>query len=267
MSLLRTKTPVEDHSALGCWVKREDLACAPPGPAFSKIRGVLAHLKTRPEGFIGVLDTYHSQAGQAVAYVCKHLGKRCVNFYPEFKKEPGPRNGQLLARGLGAELVPIRAGRSAILFFAARKVLDTRFGARGYMMPNALKLRESVVETAREVNAEMARFKAVVIPVSSGTIAAGVIRGFLNLGLRPRFYLHLGYSRSAEQVERYLGDMVGPNYEEANVQIVDEGWTYREAAEQDGAPPWPCNQFYDLKAYHWLRQAKLGADTLFWNIG
>ncbi len=53
-----------------------------PGPSFSKIRGVVAHIKNRPESVIGVLDTYHSKAGHAVAYVCNHLGRQCVDFWP-----------------------------------------------------------------------------------------------------------------------------------------------------------------------------------------
>jgi len=48
-------------------VKREDLCCPSPGPGFSKVRGVLAHLKKL--GAVGIADTVavvdsvHSKAG------------------------------------------------------------------------------------------------------------------------------------------------------------------------------------------------------------
>src|SRR5262245_58591009 len=102
--MLRSGTPVEHWPEYGLYVKREDLACPPPGPPFSKTRGVYAHVKSRREEVIGVLDTYHSQAGHAVARACEILGKQCWNFYPEFKHEPGPREPQYRAFKLGAEL-------------------------------------------------------------------------------------------------------------------------------------------------------------------
>src|SRR5688572_5000579 len=172
--MLREGTPLEDYrEEYGLWVKREDKACPPPGPPFSKTRGVYARVASRPEDLMGVLDTAHSQAGWAVARACQILGKRCVNYYPEFKHEPGPREAQVRARDLGAELVGLPAGRSAILFHEARKRTEA---LGGYIMPNALKLDESVTETAKEVPDQ--DFDAVIIPISSGTIAAGVIRGF-----------------------------------------------------------------------------------------
>jgi threonine dehydratase len=84
-----TNTPLELYNVQGVpvLVKREDLCAPPPGPSFSKVRGVMAHLLTSPEGVIGVLDTYHSKAGQAVAWACRELGKSCVDFWPYYKAE------------------------------------------------------------------------------------------------------------------------------------------------------------------------------------
>jgi hypothetical protein len=145
--MLRVNTPVEDHSAAyGLFVKREDLACPPPGPPFSKTRGVYAHVAARPETTIGVLDTFHSQAGHAVARACQILGKRCLNFFPVYTRDRQPdgsvalRSPQKAAAALGAELRQLPAGRSCILYHAAKRAAEA---AGGYMMPNALKLDES----------------------------------------------------------------------------------------------------------------------------
>jgi len=243
-------------------VKREDTCCPPPGPPFSKVRGVYAHIRKRPERVIGALDTYHSQAGHAVARVCQALGRQAIVYYPEYKACLGPRKPQRRAQALGADLIGLPAGRSCILFYGARKDCE---GKGGYMMPNALKLDETVEETAREVPNRY--FRTVVIPASSGTIAAGVIRGFSDLGIQVReFIIHLGYSRSHDQVLRYLRGKSGVV---APCTIVDEGYSYRDAAEAGPDPPWPCNQYYDLKTFRWwvAHRSQYSGPTLFWNIG
>lgn len=261
--MLRENTPLDDYrQEYGLWVKREDLSCPKPGPPFSKTRGVYARIKSRPETLIGALDTYHSQAGHAVAWACQILGKQCINYYPEYKHEPGPREPQLRARALKAELMGLKAGRSAILFHQARKDCEAR---GGYMMPNALKLEESIIETAKEVPDY--RFDWVIVPISSGTIAAGVIRGFLDQGLAPWFIAHLGYSRSCNQVLKYLTEKVKkPGWD---VEIIDEKYQYKDKARPGETPPWPCNEYYDLKAFRWWLQHRdeYTGSVLFWNIG
>lgn len=260
--MLREGTPVEDYrEQYGLWVKREDLACPLPGPPFSKTRGVFAHVQKRPERIIGVLDTFHSQAGWAVARACQILGKQCVNFYPVYKADFGLREPQKQAQALGANLRGIPAGRSCILFHQARKTTE-QLG--GYMMPNALKLDESVEETAKEVRRTSIAVNSIIIPASSGTIAAGVVRGF---GSSPEYWIHLGYSRSNEEVWRYIREKSGvPN---ARLTIVDEGYAYKDQSRSGETPPWPCNTYYDLKAFRWyiLNRERFGASTLFWNIG
>lgn len=262
--MLRENTPVDDYrEEYGLWVKREDLACPPPGPPFSKTRGVYARVKSRPEEIIGALDTRHSQAGHAVARACQILGKRCITYYPVFKAEPEPKVSQERAQALGAELVGLPAGRSAILFHQARKHCEA---LGGYMMPNALKLEESVAETAKEV-ANCPIVETVLVPISSGTMAAGVIRGLRQLKRMPRIILHLGYTRSHEEVERYVVTKGGSVKE---LILIDEGYQYKDRSRYDLAdPPWPCNEFYDLKALHWwleIGRQKYG-EALFWNIG
>jgi len=260
--IIRVGTPIEFREEWGLWVKREDLACLPPGPYFSKIRGCYRRIASRPEAVIGVLDTYHSQAGAAVARVCRSLGKRCLNYYPEYKREPGPRAPQRLAQSYGAELVGLPAGRSAILYHQAKKLCQAE---GGYMMPNALKLPETVAETAAEVPNRP--FRYVLIPASSGTIAAGVIRGFVERGIQvARFLIHLGYSRPETAVLKYLLKMSG--VDDFPVEVIDEGYQYRDTARPGPTPDWPCNPYYDLKAFRWwVRERERYPDTLFWNIG
>jgi hypothetical protein len=275
--MLISNTPVETYREFGLDVKREDLSCPPPGPPFSKARGVWAHLKRIHHDTIGVLDTYHSQAGHAVAAACKLLKKRCINYYPEFKYEPGPREPQLKAEALGAELVPLAAGRSAILFHAAKAMIEEK---GGYMMPNALKLDESVRETAREVpNFGPGRkpYEIVIVPASSGTIAAGVIAGFvMKCRTPPAFVIHMGYTRSKEELKDYILSKAkaacinGKEWDDPIMDFVDEGYGYKDKAKDGPNPLWPCSPYYDLKAFRWWMRTRHeieGANVLFWNIG
>lgn len=261
-------TPVERVS--GIWVKREDLCCPEPGPPFSKMRGVFSHIQNRPEQIIGVLDTYHSMAGWGVAFTCRSLGKKCVNFWPRYKAEEEGvlREFQKRSGSLGAGLVDFPAGRSAILYHRARAWLKDNM-PQAYLMPNALKLGETVAETAREVvTCELPRSATQddalwVVSISSGTIAAGVMVGLQDRGIHPRVILHLGYSRSEKAVRAYM-EKCGVTIE---FECVDEGYSYRDAVTGD--TPFPCNSHYDLKAWNWLQSMRthLPGSVLFWNIG
>jgi hypothetical protein len=280
-------TPIEAHLLNGVpiLVKREDLCSPGPGPSFSKVRGVMAHIQNRPERVIGVLDTFHSKAGQAVAYICKHLGKKCINFWPYFKAdnwvpgEPIPREQQRRSKELGAELQGLQAGRSAILFHQARRLLAENY-KDSYMMPNALKVPEAVGENAAEVirsGRYLPESGTMVISISSGTVAAGVIRGLHGIDRLQNYcvVLHMGYSRHPEAVLSYVTTMANVGSLRSVVQLVDEGYSYKDEAPKDGAMfdpcPFPCNSHYDLKAWRWLQQRsnldKLTGPIVFWNIG
>lgn len=274
--MLRVGTPVEDwRRHYGLWVKREDRACPPPGPPFSKTRGVYEHVRKLDAGVVGVLDTYHSQAGHAVARACQVLGKKCLNFYPVYKAEGSVdhhavREPQLRSAALGASLLPLPAGRSCILYHEAKRIT---LAADGYMMPNALKLAESVEETAKEVDVRLFDLgvKYVLVPSSSGTIAAGVVRGYRDRiwadeQYMPTFLVHLGYHRSHEEVRAYLQDKSGTEVEPT---IIDEGYAYKDVARPGPTPEWPCNAYYDLKAFRWwVREGRaVYGEALLWNIG
>ena len=280
--MIVNNTPLETHLLNGVpiLVKREDLCCPFPGPSFSKIRGVVAHIKNRPESVIGVLDTYHSKAGWAVAYVCRELGKQCVDFWPRFKADnytggPAPRFQQQQAAELGATLVDLQAGRSAILYHTARKQLASVHPVGSYLMPNALKLPESITENAAEAvrtAPQLPPSGTLVTSTSSGTVAAGVLLGFAQAGLLDSYnvILHMGYSRSQDATREYIEKVSGLSLGD-RIKFIDEGYGYADAA-RGVAAPFPCNPFYDLKAWKWLSDPQNLAAVhprpiVFWNIG
>lgn len=283
-------TPTEDHiSELGLYVKREDLCC-PIGPHFSKTRGVYAHVARRPESVIGVLDTSHSQGGWAVAQACKLLRKQCVLYYPVRKADRvlgldwdptgrGPwgdklKPQQAVAEGLGASLVPLAAGRSGVLYHVAKRDLASETGDGpydGYFMPNALKLPETVTETAAEFKrTKLPDVGVILVSASSATIAAGVLLGASLVGWGGTIIVHMGYSRPAGVVLGYMQRMsnISP-FSRARIEIVDEGYDYADEARKGPTPSFSCNRWYDLKAFRWWVQKgrRQHGKALFWNIG
>lgn len=271
MSVL-TNTRVAEE-APGIWVKHEE-ECSPyPGPGFSKIRGVYAHIAARPEAkVIGVLDTYHSRGGWAVAYCAQLLGRQCINYYPYFKADWRPNNKHIIrhqqqeAARLGALIVSLPAGRSAVLYHRAKADLASQ---GSYMMPNALKLPETVAETEAEfLRTPWEGYDVVMVSISSATIACGVLCGIRTLGVRPHVILHMGYSRPVSAVEAYVKKMTLAPLSSWDHQIVDEGYSYKDKVRDPVEVGFPCSPYYDLKAFtHALKNREGLGKVLFWNVG
>jgi hypothetical protein len=285
-------TPLQDYlTSYGLLVKREDLCAPPPWPPFSKTRGVYQYMKKLQHQGVntfGVLDTYHSQGGLAVAASGARRGARVINYFPVYKAEQNPHSSvpwpmklrwqQEEALKLGADLVGLKAGRSAVLFHQAKYACEK---AGGHMYPNALKLDESVQETAKEVmfalqSANTVQYELMkhipwIVPSSSATLASGVALGLAKaFTIPPKLIIHLGYSRSQEAVMRYVQSHLPSDLSVTRfVEIIDEGYSYKDTARPGDTPPWPCNQYYDLKAFRWWQREgqKRFGKAVFWNIG
>ena len=268
MSNIIRDTPFEKYPIGNrqVWVKREDLCV--DETHFSKMRGVYKHLSSRPEHFIGVLDSYHSKAGWGVSHICKMIGKKAVVFYPQYTKEPGLRDNQVNCLRWDAILFPLQAGRSCILYHRAKSLLAEKY-PESYMLPNALKLQESVDDTSDQVYnhtpGELIHGATWIISISSGTIGAGVIDGLRRLKANVNIILHMGYSRSKDGVLNYISKYVG---DVSDINLVDEGYGYKDAVENSDIS-FPCNQYYDAKAWRWLVNniSRLKGKIVFWNIG
>lgn len=273
--MLLNNTPLEDYkSKHGLMVKREDLCCPPPGPQNSKMRGILAHLKNRPETVIGVLDNYQSRLGHSVAMACSILGKQCINFYPRYLADTGMRPNQIAARDLGATLVELPAGRSSILYHDGRKQLPE--GA--YMLPISGRIEETVAATQEEVRLTLEthpefgikKNAPIIIPISSGTIAAGVIKGALEYGQEHRqFILYMSFQRPRVGVLSYISTLLNVHPKYLNVTLVEEKYKHRQPARPGRTPEWPCDTYYDLKAFRWwINEGRYHhPEALFWNVG
>lgn len=277
-------TPTEGHELEGfgeVFVKREDLCAEPPMPPLSKMRGV-HRLLTRLQrdgglcGGVGVLDTRISKSGLGVAILCQDLGVHCRYYFPQTRAEKSQAmpDWRETARAHGAELVPLQAGRFA--------VVKARFLASetGYAMPVGLPLFETVLETARVfAKTDLCGARSVVVSVGTGTILAGIALGLCLLGRDDLDVLGVTASMSPRHAtERAIQHLrsavaVGETTEDIvqnvlpRVSVRQEGSDYYAGSGESA--PWPIHDHYEGKALAWMKrnQRSVPRPCLFWNVG
>lgn len=269
MTSLFPHTPVETYMVQGkkVYVKREDLCCGEGTPQFSKIRGLeikMKELKEKCYDTVAVLDSCHSKAGWGTAWLARELAMKCVVFYPSRKGLPELLGeSQINALEFGAKLVPLKAGMQAVLWYQSRKWLaeDKQLG-KVHLLPNGLTLEECVKSTEEECKyvPEECWNGTVVISVSTGTIARGVANFARKHAYRTAIIAHMGYTHAEETVQK--------NVRHHHLLCIDEGYQYKDRV--NFVAPFPCNPYYDLKAWKWLNETDLSLlkePILFWNIG
>lgn len=205
--------------------------------------------------------------------MCQAAGRKCYDFYPQYKSDIGLRPQQQMAHEMGAELISLQAGRSAILYHQAKKMLAQMTDETGLMVPNALKVKESINETASEVlnyTPDVLFGGTWVVSISSGTIAAGVLNALAEVNYFTNFVVHMGYSRSYDAAASYIIHNAGLDLQwrrDNNFQLIDEGYQYKDKVENTA--PFPCNPYYDAKAWKWLEChfRELVEPIIFWSVG
>lgn len=276
-------TPIEKYQVKerDIYVKREDLACLPPGPPFAKVRGllpVLEELKADGIKTIGYMDTSISMAGWGISYFCKQLGMKAVLYYPQYKD--GFKHNQELHlskwKEFGAEILPIeKPNRMQINFYRARKHLEAKY-SKTKMLPLGLTFQETVEKVSKQVIiSDRDLLKGTIVScVGSGAMLAGVLKGCHQVGDRPDCYGILVSDKNDQTMRKKILKMSGlsDNYSlfnglDLSLSVVNAGYEYTEKEEIDC--PFPCNPYYDRKAWKWLveRINSLKEPILFWNIG
>ena len=269
--MICNNTPIEKHGDI--YVKREDLACLPPGPPFAKVRGLFSHLmKLRSEGIsvVGYVETAISEAGWGVAWLAKELDMKAVIFNPVYKtNQPVLDFHRIKWVEFGAEIRDIKAGMAKVGYNISKKLLIEEFGSNAIMLPLGLPFSETIDEVAKEFQRTYDdRFQSIVICVGSGTMAAGVLKGMRKVNCKiPLYGILCRQSKQLFKKRRMIVGKAGYFFEEPVFYLIDLGYNYTDKVEVDC--PFPSNCYYDKKAWLWLKQNvdKIEKPVLFWNIG
>lgn len=271
-SAVVVSTPIEQHD--GVFVKRDDLCC--DSPQLAKMRGIWKYVSSRLsfDGF-GILDGAHSRNGWALARVCRELGKSAVTYWPIKKHQrslpiyEAQGYSRCRAEALGAIVVPIQAGRSAVVYSQARQDLARRI-PNSIMLPNAVKIPETVESHAEEVRGQRDEWEAIapdslVIGCGTGTILSGVLEGFWSIDIKPKTYVVLGYSVNQDRLRKYIASHT--SFPQSHIKIIDRGYSY--GSQCNRPVPFGSCKHYEAKAWSWLQQNRDGLEgTLaFWNSG
>jgi len=276
--MINNNTPVETYSVqdIGVWVKREDMAAKPPAPPFSKVRGLYAHmtkLKAKGVGVVGYVETSISMAGWGVAWAAQSLGMKAVIYDPQYKETPSLlRSHRRQWKQFHPDLVSVPAGRARVNYYRGVKHLHATYGAEAVMLDLGLPLEETIQETAAEWDRTMDGLSSppgtTVINIGSGTICAGVLRGW-----RPGEGVVIGVLGRSSNLNRKTNTISSKAQRSVNgligvpLRLEDPGWEYTDKSTFKS--PFPCHPYYDMKAWEWLCEhiEKLTPPILFWNIG
>ena len=267
-------------------VKREDLACLPPGPPFAKVRGlysVLQKEKKRGITTFGYMETSVSMAGWGLSYFCQKMGLKAVIFYPKYKKgEKDNQKDQFEQwKRFGAEVLPLeKPNRLMINWYRGRILLLNKY-PNAIMLPQGLPFEETIQSVAEEIVRDYKIFeniKTIVVCVGSGVMCAGILRGIslindlYNIRVKLTVLGILISPKDRKTMKRKILKMA--KVFESNffsfpgkIEVINAGYQYTDI--EDCKCPFPCNIYYDRKAWKWLNDniAEIEKPLLFWNIG
>lgn len=286
MNLLRD-TPIEEYEIDQgrVFVKREDLACSYPGPPFAKVRGLLPNLiRLKQEGIdtIGYMETTISMAGWGISYFCRELDLNAVIFYPCYKDKNIRENQEFQIekwKEFGAKIVPLEnPNRMKINFYRAQKRLKES-NPNCYMLPLGLPFPETVQEIAKQIALFDQKYESIVICIGSGTMAAGVLRGLNDKKMTSTVYGIFCAPKNIENMHKKIlasanldnssrkGFNILKKSNISSLNLYNEGYEYTQ--KEEIKCPFPCNPYYDRKAWAWLLRNydSLKKPVLFWNIG
>jgi 1-aminocyclopropane-1-carboxylate deaminase/D-cysteine desulfhydrase-like pyridoxal-dependent ACC family enzyme len=279
-----TPTELIKLKDLPVYVKREDLACPPPGPPFAKVRGLyprLLSLKQKGITTVGYMDTSVSMATWGISYFAQKLGMKSVVFYPKYKDGLKCEQEKQIEKWkkFHAEVICIeKPNRLKINYYRAKKILLERF-PHSEMLEQGLPFSETITQVTRQVSLlpKESLGGTIVMCVGSGVMTAGVLKGLSLMLNKNQSQTVIGIIVAPKNLEmkkkdiiKKSGLIIGQGFFSINnikLELIDIGYEYEQTEEIEC--PFPCNKYYDRKAWKWLcdHLINLTPPIVFWNIG
>lgn len=262
---MRLDTPVETYK-IGkheVMVKRDDLMGdnkkLPPWAKLHAIKEVLT--KMDPDKPIIHLNVFGSWSGWALSKLAKKHEVHIV--HPITKKIKDEYLDKIITNG--GKLLPIRHNMMRVLYAQAKNMGDDKgyqmlpyaFGTPWYLNPMARRFRETV--------ASLGKIDNLVISSGAGVTVSGLAKAFLSLNPKGHVYTICVSSEGA--ITKTMTQWKIPL---ENVTIVHSPFEFSDVMPKVAPAPFPCNQFWDMKAWHWLTENSeimRRKKTLFWNLG
>ena len=264
---LQLNTPIETYNVNGksVYVKRDDLMgdgeILPPWGKLSALRSVL--LDVNPTKPLIHLSVYGSWSGWALSQISKELGYEFIMAYPKSKKYP-----EYMLEKVDRTL-PLKPNMMSILYNKVGSIarekdyirLPYAFDHSAYIYTQRKRFREVK---------EKLDFDHLVVSSGSGVTCLGML---LEHDPFPSLFepdnkrtFHTVCVSSESSIKKKFSKY--QIYDTDNVEIVKSEFAFDDKMEWYNTP-FPCNEFWDKKAWYWLEQniSKFDGDILFWNIG
>ena len=264
-------TPLELYHIKGreVWVKRDDLMGDGTNlPPWGKIGGVYELVKkyVDPSKPLTHLSVDGSWTAWVLSAICEDLGIEFYASYPDSTKISQEYLGLIKEMFPKTHLNPIKPNMMKIMYNSLR----AQAKQKGWqMLPYAFDhpfYRNYLKERIQPYN----HFKNLVVSSGSGVTLSGLMMGYYDEELKEFFVKTdkkvwttcVSSESSIKKMLRKSG--VG----HLPISIRKSEYLFENRME-DYDVPFPCNQFWDIKQWHWLEQNidKLKGDILFWNIG
>lgn len=270
-------TPIEQVQP-EIFVKREDLAFHLPSPPFAKMRGLfpqLQHLKNTGIQVVGYKDTTTSMAGWGVAFAAKQIGLKAVIFQPTYKDNKLRHNQKFQIKKWKeneATIVPIQSFRSIINWYQAKRILHERY-ENAYMLEQGLPFDYTLSAVKQQVVPEMRKFKSLVVCIGTGVMTAGILQGLqeqeISLSIYGILVAGKNIRRMNQKIYKRAGVYKNGLFATNTSKLILFAAKQEYPDKEDMACPFPCNPYYDRKAWKWLMDnyVDLQKPILFWNIG
>ena len=257
-------TPIQTYQVHGkeVQVKRVDLHNGtldlPPWAKLEGVRRILQRLENdKPIVHLTVRASY---TGWALAYFGKEYDHDIKIAYGDSKNYPKESLAKI--EQYGAELVPLKPNMMKVLYNRMKtlaKEKDWQVSPYALDHPDYLKYWEEKL-TGYD-------FDNLVVSAGSGVTSVGMIRGFLDLEtyfMKRKVYA-ITTSRIATVIRKFHRHAV---YFPTNIIVEDTPYEFYDEMPQFETP-FPCNSFWDKKAWWWLEQniERIEGSILFWNIG
>ena len=267
---LNIDTPLEEYKLKGrsVWVKRDDLMGDGINlPPWGKIAAVYELVKkyVDPTKPLTHLSVDGSWTGWVLAAICRDLGIEFYVSYPDSKKISKEYLGMIKEMYPEVHMNPIRPNMMQIMYNSLRGQAKEN----GWqMLPYAFN-HDFYKDYLSDRIQPYAHFSNLVVSSGSGVTLSGLVRGYYREELKEFFptitkKVWTTCVSSESSIKKSLKDSGIP----FPINIRKSEFDFDNRLE-DYSVPFPCNQFWDIKQWHWLEENidQLEGDILFWNIG
>jgi hypothetical protein len=267
---LNIDTPLEEYKIKGrsVWVKRDDLMGDGINlPPWGKIAAVYELVKkyVDPTKPLTHLSVDGSWTAWVLSAICEDLGIEFYASYPDSKKISQEYLGLIKEMYPKTHLNPIRPNMMQIMYNSLRGQAKEK----GWqMLPYAFN-HDFYKDYLSERIQPYVHFDNLVVSSGSGVTLSGLVKGYYREELKEFFpkvnkKVWTTCVSSESSIKKTLQSSGIP----IPINIRKSEFLFENRME-DYSVPFPCNQFWDIKQWHWLENNidQIEGTILFWNIG